>query len=114
MLDSYIVEKLVNGFSRNFQDMLDTAQKIIGATVSHTTKLFHGTQIRRGVVFIRNVMENGEIDFLEILLDMASITQGIIWDISGMLHLTPAKWDFLFLDPYLSASLRGIYVKFSG
>ena len=26
VLDSYIVEKLVNGFSRNFQDMLDTAQ----------------------------------------------------------------------------------------
>ena len=58
-------------------------------------------------MFVSIIMEKCMSGFHENLQDMEGITQGIISNILGILHLSLWKHDF-FLDPYLSATVWGL------
>ena len=78
-------------------------------TVSYLTRLFHGSHIRHGFMSVSNTPETSINAFSLNFQDRLVIVLRTIWNIFGMLHLSPWIQDFFyFLNACLLATSRGL------
>ena len=102
--------------------------KTIGWTVLHLTRLFHSLHTRHSFTSIsnimgkkkkkKNIMEKWMNGFAWNFKDWSHITRGSIWNISGMLLLTPwiQECFSIFLSVFVSNIMEGdwIFMNFLG
>ena len=103
-----IMEKGVNGISWNFYETLGTTQEIISLTVSNLPRLLQGLRSRPLNMFVSNTMVKSIGGFSWNFQDILAMPQEAIWNILGMIGLTP--WTqgsfFYFLSPCWLATSR--------